>query len=102
MKITYEHYRVSDFFNVTRANRGKPSKLNLTRCFRKRGRTHPSVYLNRWFPRGGKTVCIIWNDRDRAIAIGEATCSMSDNFCYRIGREIALGRAKAQMAESIK
>lgn len=28
-----------------------------------------------------------------------STCSANDNFCYRIGREIALGRLRKQLAD---
>lgn len=48
-------------------------------------------------PRGGMVICqLMWGD---AIFVeGKAICSMSDNFNYKIGREMAYGRAlkKAQ------
>jgi len=41
--------------------------------------------------RGGSTTAeIIFDDQ---IFVGEANCSLKDNFCKRIGREIAYGRA---------
>ena len=41
--------------------------------------------------RGGVTTAeVIFEDR---VFVGEANCSQKDNFCKRIGREIAYGRA---------
>ena len=48
-----------------------------------------------WEPalRGGVTRCYIYDDTKELVAIGEAQCSLEDQFVYRIGREISLGRA---------
>jgi hypothetical protein len=43
------------------------------------------------------TVCTILNELGNMIAIGEAMCSYSDNFNYKRGRDIALGRALAYL-----
>lgn len=47
-----------------------------------------------WQPtaRGGKTECHLVLDNGSEI-VGTAECSVQDNFCYAIGREIAKGRA---------
>lgn len=43
--------------------------------------------------RGGMTQCLFINNAGTVIAAGRAMCSMSDNFNYRVGRDIALERA---------
>lgn len=46
---------------------------------------------------GGRTVAIVYDRNDEVIATGVATCSMSDRFNYKIGRQIALGRALSKL-----
>ena len=46
--------------------------------------------------KGGAVLCQI-KKNGKVITEAEAWCSFSDNFCYKIGREIALGRAKKQL-----
>jgi hypothetical protein len=50
--------------------------------------------ISKWTPNtnGGTTFCFVFQG-DRAVAHGIAECSIKDAFCYRIGREIAKGRA---------
>ena len=43
--------------------------------------------------KGGKTIAHIYDVNDKLVATGIAECSNNDNFNYRIGRDIALGRA---------
>ena len=43
-------------------------------------------------PRGGQTECIIILPDGTEIK-GKARCSKKDNYCKRIGRDIAFGRA---------
>ena len=47
-------------------------------------------------PRGGLTEVVISRDGAQ-IARGEARCSPRDNYCRRLGRTIALGRALEQL-----
>jgi hypothetical protein len=47
-------------------------------------------------PRGGKTTAIV-TFADGGQVLGEAMCSSKDNYCKRIGRDIALGRALASL-----
>lgn len=69
----------------------KPIVATWTREFIKQSREHdPRLQID---PRGGKTICLIENDDYVVVARGEAYCSDLDNFCYRIGRDIAFGRA---------
>ena len=49
------------------------------------------------FERGGLTICEIRDDAGNIIATGEAECSLKDAFCYRIGRQIAEGRARKRL-----
>jgi hypothetical protein len=48
-------------------------------------------------PRGGYTLCTIYDDDENELAIGVAECNPLDSFCYRIGRAIALGRAMKKL-----
>ena len=52
-----------------------------------------------WMPacRGGKTVAHVVAE-DGTEVIGEALCSLKDNFVYQIGRDIALGRALKKLS----
>ncbi len=99
MKVTYKHYRIHKApWNEKMPLKGRPLPEYLayypTRKTRKEQR-------QRWspFPKGGKTVCEIVLDDGRTF-MGVAHCSMADNFCYRLGRKIAYGRAKAKMSET--
>lgn len=57
-------------------------------------------WTSRIEPRGGATrVELLKNDVSAAVAI--ATCSLRDNFNYRRGREIALGRCVKQLEELV-
>jgi len=51
----------------------------------------------RFSPTGGTTVARIYNSEDQQVAAGEARCSPSEQFNRRLGRDIALGRALAQL-----
>lgn len=42
---------------------------------------------------GGCTECYIYDANRQFVASGEATCSLKDQFVYKIGRQISLGRA---------
>lgn len=46
---------------------------------------------------GGRTVAIVYDRNDEVVATGVATCSLSDRFSYKIGRQVALGRALAKL-----
>ena len=50
-----------------------------------------------WQPhgRGGITYCQLVEDGE-VVAQGVAYCSPKDNFCYRVGRDIARGRAERE------
>ncbi len=86
MKIYYNYYRVPEDF---KRRKGRPAILVPF----KRGQ-------ETWTPasRGGAVDCAIHDDNNRIVAQGKSTCSMADNFNYRIGRDIARGRAEKEAA----
>jgi hypothetical protein len=87
MKILFKHYRTNNLFIMPR--KGEPKKRWLWPL---------NLLLNERYPvapRGGKTVCQI------ILAEGEATCSMSDQFCYKTGRELAFERALEQVPDNM-
>lgn len=51
--------------------------------------------MSKWIPseRGGYTICQL------GCGAGLAECSPRDNFCYRTGRRIALGRARKALSK---
>lgn len=53
------------------------------------------------YPRGGKTVCQIFDDEGQLLASAAANCSLNDNYNKRLGRMIAEGRAKAALAKKM-
>jgi hypothetical protein len=48
-------------------------------------------------PKGGKTVCVVTLEDGETKLVGVAYCSWADNFNYKLGRDIARGRALAQL-----
>lgn len=55
-------------------------------------RIYDDVVMFNVEPRGGQTECIIILPDGTEIK-GKARCSKKDNYCKRIGRDIAFGRA---------
>ena len=83
----FDHYRVPS--HRAESKKGKPKRYYWYK--RGRGFENPALITDP-HPKGGRIECYLYKD-DVMISTGTAVCSMSDNFCYRIGREIALGRA---------
>ena len=78
-QMRYEHYRLRcDGGGLDRYHRGRSD----------------------WQPaeRGGCTFCTIADEDGITLVIGAAKCSRKDAFCYRIGRQIAKGRALKALA----
>lgn len=86
MKMSFEYYRVPTTIRVPR--KGQPSSRLLYRYRRGEGFTE---ITNEPRSKGGLTLCTI-TCGDQAIT-AVAACSHSDNFCYKLGRDISLGRA---------
>lgn len=97
MKIHVSHYRVPNLGWLPES--GKPHYTLLYQYSRNLGQLEGEFYNVQPSPCGGKTVVVI--EKSGKEYVGEATCSFSDSFCYRIGQEIATGRAKAEMEESV-
>jgi len=93
MNKNIRHYRIP----LNRYNgeiRGKPKFV--IRYFRGHG-FGPSA---KGIPasRGGMTCCDIYDDEGIRLASGRASCSFADNFNYKTGRDIAVGRAEKELA----
>jgi len=95
MRTIVKHFRVPRHVYHATKGKGRPPAEALFVYSRNRG----FVSGKHWkpHPRGGETIAYIMDDEGRVVASGVATCSLSDNFNYRRGREIALGRAMAQV-----
>ena len=74
-QMRFEHYRYP-----------RGGDMTMTRYHRGRSLWPPAE-------RGGHTMCYIEDEAGTLLGLGVARCSMKDAFCYRIGREIARGRA---------
>jgi hypothetical protein len=62
---------------------------------------YPANKDDRWFKpgeKGGVTIAFIFDKEGEPVESGEALCSKQDNFCYHLGRQIALGRAVHSLA----
>lgn len=87
IKIVFKHYRVEEICANQVPKKGKPKRKWLT---------EKGNGLYRSYSRGGKTTCQI------ILAEGEAICSMSDQFCYKEGRELAFQRALKEAPEEMR
>ena len=85
-KVTFMHFRIP--VSLYERKDGKPDLFY--RYYRRRSPWQPN-------PRGGKTVCVI-RTKDCREFIGEALCSMADNFCYKTGSRIAFERAAEHLS----
>lgn len=89
VKVTFQHFRVVNLpqcWPKSRRDR-MPEDSDLEQYSRKR---HPFAAATF----GGKTIATLKEkETDTVLAVGAAWCSMSDNFNYKTGREIALARA---------
>lgn len=75
---------------------GKPDDIVLSRYYRSR--------TNDFVPdsTGGKTEVTVQNVETGEEFTGVAYCSMTEQFCYKTGRDIALERALQLYAESLE
>lgn len=93
-RFVYKHFRFVDVPQTSRL----PTYTAPARD-RFKGR-HGIAYwftrsVSKWIPtgNGGYTACIVYDQDGNKLAESVAECSPKDQFCYRIGREIAKGRA---------
>ena len=92
--IRFEYFRIPEVFDTPK--KGTPTSRDLIRYFRGDGFEEPYVKDVSPLSKGGRVYCSIGEETGIG-AFGISNCSFSDNFCYKIGREIALGRAKKQL-----
>ena len=96
LRVTYDYYRVPEIAMATPlikpVYKGQPKHALPYR------RSQP---LFKPYPKGGGIVCKLWAG-GALVGTGIATCSMSDNFCYKTGRGIAHTRAKHNMLKAFK
>lgn len=92
MKICVEHYRVPDVPFLEQSKKGRPHASLLHRYYRSAGfddlpmTVNPSV-------RGGSTLVMLIDEGEDWLVSGKAVCSMSDNYSYAKGKNLALLRA---------
>lgn len=48
------------------------------------------------------TIAVVYDDDDRTIKFGLATCNPSDNFCKKVGQNISIARAFTEPFSIIK
>ena len=98
-KIVYEHYRIPRYLwyyypdEPQLPKRGKPLPSFPHRYSRSSGFVEDVYFGDEPLSKGGLTRCLITNGNGETLAVGEAWCSMADNFSYARGRAIAYGRA---------
>ena len=98
MRFRYTHYRILYLLDRTYPKRGSPSKHALMQYSRNCGWIDVMKGTGvKPYERGGMTVCEIVDQNDNVLNKGIAVCSYADNFSYRLGRLIALGRALDQI-----
>jgi len=102
-KTKFQYFRIPDIYELP--DKGKPEVYHLSLYERGNGFIDENATTSRTVPptsKGGHVTCRILDNNGDLIAYGNANCSYADNFCYRIGREIALGRAKKQLERETK
>lgn len=114
LRFVYKHYRMisNDPFQNTGARKSftnaeakhiyegtTPQKL-FTDAVHAYRVYHYTRGESKWEPThyGGLTICYIYSG-DHLVALGEAQCSTKDQFCYKIGRAIAKGRALKELSK---
>jgi hypothetical protein len=90
-KVFVEHYRVPELVGriLKRGGnlKGVPSERQLMRY--KRNGQEARAFVPH--PNGGKTVVTVVLEDGTEVS-EESVCSLSDNFSYKVGRNIAIGR----------
>ena len=89
MKMSFEYYRVPGAYTVP--PKGRPSVICLHKYERGKGFVMDMFDANPPRSKGGCTICDININGNTYTA--RAYCSHSDNFSYKLGRDISLGRA---------
>lgn len=91
-RVVWKHYRIRKWYWVVDS---------VQSChIRKIAEPYsPSAHDSNFDPttHGGRTECFIYGPDRQLVATGEALCSLKDQFVYKIGRQISLGRALKQL-----
>lgn len=95
-KVHFEYRRIPMTWEFDVPCKGRPASKHLFPYVRGDGFLNNNDIKIPPLSKGGKVVCTI-TAKDEEQYIGEAYCSCSENFCYKMGRDISLGRAKKQM-----
>lgn len=106
MKYYYYFYRIPDVFDIE-GLKGKPNKHFLKRYSKakvgpkgkkiKIGFGPDALTDSKPLARGGKVALEVIDDQEHVLIRTEAHCSFQDNFCYSLGKKIALGRAMKEL-----
>lgn len=87
VRITFEHYRVP-------LKGMPPCRWSRKNKWSDKGLNDNHIEPE---PHGGRTLCIIWVQGDKPeddqMFAGEAICGKKETYSYKIGRDIAFGRA---------
>ena len=107
-RIIYRHYRLPAWLNLTRAT----PKVIIANSERWTNRgwmfmnaATKAVAFSRPYPgsssapagKGGYTECVVLDEGGAEVAVGVAVCSLKDSFEYKVGRDLALGRAMEKL-----
>ena len=106
LKVRYYHHRMlrEDWLNYRDMGitKGSPHVADLLAYNRKK-QQFMDMYIRHYqpSPRGGMTECVIYDTLSGMQFVGYAVCSLSDNFCYRTGREVAYERAYKDYLDNV-
>lgn len=98
VRVTYDYYRVPEHIMNPSTTLIKPQHKGQPQHAMRYKKSNPSF---KPYPKGGGVVCKLWMG-DVLVGQGLAVCSMSDNFCYKVGRNIAYTRARHNMLNKKK
>ena len=93
--VQFIYYRIPNGRIIP--SKGKPSEKSLVSYARGYGFVNMSKSCKPNSKGGGVDCFVIRKEDEKILAEGQSNCSYADNFCYKLGREIALGRAKKQL-----
>jgi len=96
-KVHFTYQRIPISWDDKTPKKGRPSQRLLFLYVRGVGFGFTTKQPPR--SKGGRVICTITTKDDSQYS-GEAHCSCSENFCYKRGRDISLGRAKKLMEVS--
>lgn len=93
LRVTYDYFRVPESVMHSKTTIIKPRYKGKPEHAMPYRKSKPPF---KPYPKGGAVVCKLWAE-NTLVGVGISECSMSDNFCYKVGRNIAYTRAKHHM-----